>query len=188
MNKAKIRAEVKKKRAELSEEQLLDGSVKIHQRFLKFLKQRPEIRHIHVFLSIERLKEVDTFPLLDDLLGRGYLLYTSILDPNEGSLKHVKLENLEELLIDDWGIPIPKKVEEVPIDAIQLVMVPLLAYDQKGNRLGYGKGYYDGFLSALNQGVLKVGVSFFDPVPQIDAEWHDIPLDYCITPQEMFLF
>ncbi|MFN3801549.1 5-formyltetrahydrofolate cyclo-ligase [Belliella pelovolcani] len=188
MNKGQIRAEHRKKRAAMTSLEIQEKSELIHQRFLDFLVKYPEIKHMHVFLSIERLKEVDSFPLIAALLDQGYQLYTSILEAESGELVTVRLETLDDLAFDSWGIPIPKMAKEVVTDQIQLVLVPLLAYDQKGNRLGYGKGYYDGFLSKLDQEVLKVGVSFFEPVTKIDQEWHDIPLDLCITPQEVFFF
>ncbi|SNS34724.1 5-formyltetrahydrofolate cyclo-ligase [Belliella buryatensis] len=188
MNKGQIRAEHRKKRAELTSLEIQEKSEMIHQRFLDFLVKYPDIKHLHVFLSIERLKEIDSFPLIAILLDQGYQLYTSILDTESGELKTVYLKNLEDLTIDSWGIPVPSLADVAALDQIQLVLVPLLAYDQKGNRLGYGKGYYDGFLSKLDQEVMKVGVSFFEPVVKIDQEWHDIPLDLCITPQEVFFF
>jgi 5-formyltetrahydrofolate cyclo-ligase len=62
-----------------------------------------------------------------------------------------------------------------------LILIPLLAYDTRGYRLGYGKGYYDKYLSEMDPQVLKVGLSFFEPVDRIPEEPHDIPLDLCIT-------
>jgi 5-formyltetrahydrofolate cyclo-ligase len=69
------------------------------------------------------------------------------------------------------------------------VLIPLLAFDKKGNRVGFGKGYYDKFLVHCKPTVLKVGLSFFDPVDEIeDIIGIDIPLDFCVTPKAIHFF
>ena len=68
-------------------------------------------------------------------------------------------------------------------------MIPLLAFDKKGFRVGFGKGYYDKFLARCKPNVIKAGLSFFDPVDEInDISGFDIPLNFCITPKEIFSF
>ena len=68
-----------------------------------------------------------------------------------------------------------------------LILVPLLGFDKKGNRVGYGKGFYDRFLAKCRSDVLKVGVSFFEPTDRIsDVSPFDIRLDYCITPARVW--
>jgi 5-formyltetrahydrofolate cyclo-ligase len=68
-------------------------------------------------------------------------------------------------------------------------LVPLLAYDLKGNRVGYGKGYYDRFLAECRPDALKIGFSYFEPEEQInDTEDFDIPLNYCVTPHRCYEF
>jgi 5-formyltetrahydrofolate cyclo-ligase len=71
---------------------------------------------------------------------------------------------------------------------VQVVLVPLLAYDGKGNRLGFGKGHYDTFLGSLPHSVIKIGLSFFPPEDTLPVEPHDIPLNYCITPEQVWAF
>jgi 5-formyltetrahydrofolate cyclo-ligase len=72
---------------------------------------------------------------------------------------------------------------------IDLVFIPLLACDLQGNRVGYGKGFYDRFLSKCRYDVKKIGLSFFDPVDKIeDVNVFDIPLDECITPKKTWVF
>jgi 5-formyltetrahydrofolate cyclo-ligase len=73
--------------------------------------------------------------------------------------------------------------------AIDVVLVPLLAFDEKGYRLGYGKGFYDRFLTRCRPDTVKIGLSWFPPenrLPEIDA--FDIPLNYCVTPQQLYVF
>ena len=71
---------------------------------------------------------------------------------------------------------------------IEVVFVPLLAYDKSGNRVGFGKGFYDSYLSKLKPEVIKIGLSFYPPEETIQPQTHDVPLDYCITPEKVFTF
>ena len=64
-----------------------------------------------------------------------------------------------------------------------------MAFDGKGNRIGYGKGFYDEFLKNCSKDTLKIGLSFFEAEAAIDGiEPHDIPLDYCVTPEKIYTF
>lgn len=188
MTKEEIRVLFKEKRKQLEEEEIDRLSSLIRKRVRDFLNERIELHHIHVFLPIVKLKEVNIFPFIDELLQDGYQLYTSILNTKSGVLETVRLTDIQELDFDAWGIPIPRQKQVFSADQIQIVLMPLLACDKNGNRIGYGKGHYDVFLNSLASGVLKVGVSFFEPIDKIEPEGHDIPLDVCISPSEVFLF
>ena len=170
----------------MSPQDLESGSEVICQKVLQFLSSRPEIIHIHLFLPIGSFNEVNTFPLYDKLQRSGFKLYTSVLSGE--TLKTVFLPKDVELIEDKWGIPIPKEPMFTDSDLIQLVLVPLLVFDQSGNRIGYGKGYYDGFLSGLSRNVLKIGLCFFPAVESVSPEAHDIPLDACFTPGASYNF
>jgi 5-formyltetrahydrofolate cyclo-ligase len=75
------------------------------------------------------------------------------------------------------------------VHKIDVVFVPLLAYDTLGNRVGYGKGFYDTFLSECKPDVLKIGLSFFEPENIIeDLNQNDIKLDICINPSHIYRF
>jgi 5-formyltetrahydrofolate cyclo-ligase len=72
---------------------------------------------------------------------------------------------------------------------IDLVFVPLLSFDEKGYRVGYGKGFYDKWLAGCSPECLKVGISYFGPVESIeDRNDFDVPLDLCITPHNLYVF
>jgi 5-formyltetrahydrofolate cyclo-ligase len=65
----------------------------------------------------------------------------------------------------------------------------LLAFDVKGNRVGYGKGYFDKYLKECREDCIKVGLSYYEPLDSIDdANEFDVPLDFCITPQRTYVF
>lgn len=72
---------------------------------------------------------------------------------------------------------------------IDIILLPLLIFDEKGNRVGYGKGFYDRFLAKCRPEVLKIGLSYLPPIPRIeDVGNFDIPLDYCATPDRLYDF
>ncbi len=88
------------------------------------------------------------------------------------------------------GIPEPVDGFWVPEEKIDVVFVPLLAFDAQGNRVGYGKGYYDTFLRKCRKDTLKIGLSFFPAEDDLikDVHENDVKLDYCITPSKVYAF
>lgn len=90
---------------------------------------------------------------------------------------------------NQWGITEPKEGTVVAPERIDMVFVPLLAYDKQGYRVGYGKGFYDRYLAQCREDVVKIGFSYFGPVERIaDTDQFDVPLTYCITPQQIYEF
>ena len=83
----------------------------------------------------------------------------------------------------------PQSNDFLPAADIDMVFVPLLAFDKNGFRIGYGKGFYDKWLAGCRPGCIKVGFSYFEPIEAIN-ELHefDLPLDLCITPQNQYVF
>lgn len=187
-SKAELRKYFRVKRASLSDEERKKLSFLIEQQILSYLDLRPKLKHMHIFLPIKKLKEVDTFPLIQKLLDRGLDLYTSAVDFQTQEMKTLKIRVPLETVEDEFGIPVPVHQEITEIKCIQMVLIPLLAYDLDGNRLGYGMGFYDRFLEALPRKVVKAGVSFFSPEEQIPSESHDIKLDICFTAKEIHQF
>lgn len=142
----------------------------------------------HTFLSINTLKEVDTSFLITVLQGKD----KNIIIPRTVSsteLKHYLLTDSTRLRLNKLNIPEPIDGIEIKEDKIDVVFIPLLAYDKKGNRVGYGKGYYDIFLAQCKPEVVKIGLSFFEPENEIkDINYYDISLDYCVTPNNIYRF
>lgn len=86
-----------------------------------------------------------------------------------------------------WKISEPKGGETISPEKMDIVLVPLVCFDRHGHRVGYGKGYYDRFLSKCRPDCLKVGLSFFGPVDEIsDAHGGDVRLDFCVTPDCLY--
>jgi 5-formyltetrahydrofolate cyclo-ligase len=72
---------------------------------------------------------------------------------------------------------------------MDVVFVPLLAFDENGQRVGYGKGFYDRFLNECKEDVITVGLSFFEAENElIEANATDVPLRYCVTPERVYEF
>ena len=92
-----------------------------------------------------------------------------------------------ELIENKWGIREPVSGEAVKPTTIDMILVPGLAFDRAGHRVGYGKGFYDRFLKTCRDDCVKIGLSYFEPVDEI-AEAHegDAALDFCVTPEGIF--
>ena len=102
---------------------------------------------------------------------------------------HYLLTDNTRIAKNEYNIPEPVDGIEVPSKKIEVVFVPLLAYDKKGNRVGYGKGFYDKFLLDCKPDVIKIGLSFFEPEELItDIFEGDVQLDYCVTPNGIHSF
>lgn len=148
-------------------------------------------RLLHLFLPIRRYKELDTW-LLIDRLRREYpavAIAVPVADLQQTSLSHCLLQPGTVLAENRWGISEPVGAVEVSPEVIDMVLLPLLAFDDQGNRVGYGKGFYDRFLAQCRPGVLKIGLSLEPPVRQItDPHPLDVSLDYAVTPEQVYSF
>lgn len=187
MTKRDLRKKYKALRASLSHEDCDTFSLAIANAVL----QLPiwEYRYYHLFLPIAKQKEVDTDFILHILSGKDKDVIVSKSDFETHTLTHYLLTESTALAVNSYGIPEPVDGIEVPVQKIDVVFVPLLAFDVNGHRIGYGKGFYDRFLSACKPETIKIGLSFFSPeeaFEHIDAT--DIALDYCVTPKEVFRF
>ncbi|MFT4831873.1 MAG: 5-formyltetrahydrofolate cyclo-ligase [Psychroserpens sp.] len=142
----------------------------------------------HLFLPIADKKEVDTSFILSILQGKDKnVVLPKMVDDKK--LIHFLLTDSTIINYNKWGVPEPIDGLEVPTNKIEVVFLPLLAFDSKGNRVGYGKGYYDVFLKECKPSVLKIGLSLFEAEEIIDdISPDDVPMDYCITPTKVYTF
>lgn len=186
MLKKDLRLQYRKRRDSLSLQQLSDASQSIATQLLTIPIW--DYSYYHLFLSIEKKKEVDTHFILSILQGR---------DKNVVLPKMMDGRHLINFLLTDstviqknrWNIPEPVEGLEVPIEKLDVVFLPLLAFDLNGNRVGYGKGFYDTLLQACRPDVVKIGLSLFPPEDKIDdTEPHDVPMDLCVTPDRIYAF
>lgn len=187
MNKDAIRTYYKQLRNNFSPNQIVNDSIKIANQLLSL----PIWKHqyYHVFLPIQKNNEIDTTFLIPILHGKEKQIVVSKTNFANKSMQHYLLEDTTLIKENKWGIPEPEDGIELALDKIDVVFVPLLAYDIKGNRVGYGKGFYDSFLNNCPENTLKIGLSLFAPTDHlIPAEIHDVTLDYCITPDRIWQF
>ena len=187
MFKKEIRIKYKEFRKSLSENQLEELSLEIANKVL--LLSIWSKTYFHVFLPIEEKKEVNTEYLLHLLSGKDKEICISKSDFESLKMTHFLLTDNTKMKKNDYHIPEPVDGIEVPSNKIEVAFIPLLAYDQKGNRVGYGKGFYDKFLAECNPNTIKIGLSFFEPEELIsDVNSSDIQLNYCVTPKKIYEF
>ncbi len=185
--KNKLRRKYEALREDLTLEQIEESSLEIANRLL----QLPiwDLDYYHLFLSIAEKKEVDTEFILHILQGKDKNIVVSKSDFKTRQLHNYLLTDSTVIRKNKWGIPEPVGGIEIPSEKIDVVFVPLLAFDATGHRLGYGKGFYDIFLASCNPEVIKVGVSFFEAEELIpELENSDIAIDYCVTPHKTYVF
>ena len=186
MLKHELRKEYRKKRNLLNSDSVLEQSIEISNKVLSLPIWN--FSFYHIFLSISKNKEVDTEPLLSVLYGKDKHVVVPKVIPNS-KLNHILLTDTTEIKLNSWNIPEPTDGIEIKEEKLDVVFIPLLAFDFLGNRVGYGKGFYDNFLQRCSPNIIKVGLSFFGPVEKIDdISENDVPLDYCATPNKIYEF
>lgn len=190
MTKAELRNIYLQKRAALSEVEYLQLSHQLCDRFfvsvdLSFVKV------LHIFLPIEKNHEPNTWLMIDRIKREFPHIRLSVPKVNHQSkeLDNFFFEGLHQLEINLWGIPEPKQGIPTPHEKIDLVITPLLAFDKRGHRVGYGKGFYDKLFSQCTPSCKRIGLSLFPPVQQIDdIQEFDEPLSMVLTPTDSLAF
>jgi 5-formyltetrahydrofolate cyclo-ligase len=178
------------KRKALSEGDVIQRNQSLYHSFFQNF-DLSFIKVIHTFLPLEKNNEPDTWQIIDRIKREFPHVRISIPKVNQqtNQLENIYFEGLHQVKINAWGIPEPLQGVPTPSEKIDMVLVPLLIFDKKGNRVGYGKGYYDRFLKECKSDCKKVGLSFFDPVDEIaDTDSYDIKLTGCLTPSEVYFF
>ncbi|MCB0487072.1 MAG: 5-formyltetrahydrofolate cyclo-ligase [Cyclobacteriaceae bacterium] len=189
MTKSEIRSSYLVKRDSLSESDYLLSCQKIAQQFflsfdLSFVKV------IHTFLPMVHKHEPDTWLIIERLRREFPHIRLSIpkINLKSDSLENFYFEGLHQLAENNWGIKQPKQGVPTDSEKVDMVLVPLLAFDDHGHRVGYGKGYYDKFLSTCRPDCIKIGLSLFPASERIPSEPQDIALNWCITPDAVLKF
>jgi len=181
-DKVKLRKEILARRKALSKEERKALSRKILQHFLEspfFSKART------IFLYASFGSEVETFELIGKAILRGKLIALPRTHLREKKLSFHRLYTLGELVPGPYGILEPPGTNlEIPLERADLVIVPGVAFDRRGYRLGYGGGFYDRLLSKTR--VLKIALAFaLQVLPKIPTKAHDIRVDYIFTEREV---
>ena len=186
MLKKDLRVRYSQLRNEIQPQDLFNSSLSIANKLLELPIW--SLDYYHIFLPITAKKEVDTTFILSILQGKDKnIVLPKVL--SENTLGHFLLTDATKLHESAWGVPEPIDGIEINKKKIDLVFLPLLAFDKKGNRVGYGKGFYDRFLNECGLEVLKIGLSLFEAEEEItDIDEHDVRLDYCVTPEKIYRF
>jgi 5-formyltetrahydrofolate cyclo-ligase len=189
-SKQDLRKEYLQKRKALTEAEVEGFSKRIHDWFFRSFPVHAYAT-IHTFLPIKRNNEIDTW-LIINTLQKDFA--TDIIIPKsheDGTMSHYLLTKETVFEENKWKISEPSHIPHLVshVSKIDLVLIPLLCFDKKGYRIGYGKGYYDRFLAECRPDVMKIGLSIFEPVGEIsDVDEFDIKMDYCITPNRIWNF
>jgi 5-formyltetrahydrofolate cyclo-ligase len=151
-----------------------------------------KVKNLHIFLPILKHNEIDTL-LIIKYLQLNFSAINIVVPkaiPENSTLEHY-LFNEKKLIENSWGILEPSGENQVKIlpEQIDLVIIPLLIFDKNGNRVGYGKGFYDRFLQQCKLETLKIGVCLEEPIDLIEEiNEFDVKMDVCITPMKVYKF
>ncbi|WP_231427950.1 5-formyltetrahydrofolate cyclo-ligase [Pedobacter sp. Leaf250] len=186
MLKSEIRKQALKNRLTITNDEYQSLNTGLLNQFIAL--DFSSIKTLHIFLPIEEKKEPNTFLLIEWLTEIHPQI--KIIVP-KADFETALMTNHEYLGVDDlqknlYNILEPQKgiIHDGEVD---MVLIPLLAFDKHGYRVGYGKGFYDRFLENIN--AQKIGLSLLPAIDKIDdMNEHDIQLDYCITPTETIKF
>ena len=152
-------------------------------------------QRLHVFLPLVSKNELDTWVVIRHIWAEKMpvRLATSVIQPDGISLRHYELTAATPLVVNYWGIPEPvgTLATEVAPAVFDAILVPLLACDVYGQRVGYGGGFYDRFLAQCRPGTVFVGLNILDEPPEdplADVLPTDVALTALVTPAGMWRF
>ncbi|WP_404984230.1 5-formyltetrahydrofolate cyclo-ligase [Chryseobacterium sp. M5] len=186
MKKSELRKIYLEKRKNLSKDEISLFSERIFKNLINYFKPVSD-QKIHIFIPIEKFKEINTQIFIDYFLSRNIKVFV----PKIVDIKLISVEIFFDTQFEtnNWGISEPVSNEDSEVLDFDFVITPLLYCDFKGNRVGYGKGFYDQFFENISKDSKKIGVNYFNPDDMIDDVWeNDIPLDYLVTPTEVLSF
>jgi 5-formyltetrahydrofolate cyclo-ligase len=188
MTKEEIRKEYKQKRRKISasEKDKLEDLMLIQFQKLKL----PSKTFLMSYLPIEVQNEYDPW-LVEEyyrLINYESNLVYPVMYAKEEIMKGFIVHDENEFVENNFGVLEPIGGVKIDPKDIGIMFVPLVAFDKKGNRVGYGKGYYDKYLATCSPSLIKIGFSFFDPIEINDLEATDKKLNYCITPTTTYKF
>jgi 5-formyltetrahydrofolate cyclo-ligase len=177
-----IRKAMRKQRRAMPESAVLEKSTLISE----YLFSMEYIKDAETVMTyVDMPGEVKTVQIIKKLLKMGKSVAVPLCVPHTSQLIASEILSVEELITGHFGILEPKKENIRPIEPYKLdiVLVPGVAFDIYGNRIGHGKGYYDRFLIKTSRSTLKIGLAFDYQVMDfnIPVDNHDIPMDLVIT-------
>lgn len=150
-----------------------------------------KINFLHCFLPIEKFNEIDTKTIFEKIWRDYPQIQTLVprINFRTNEIENLTFSIKTETAKNTWHIFEPTHDEKIETEKIDIVIVPLLCFDERGYRVGYGKGFYDKFLKNCRPDCLKIGLNYFSPIEKIsDVNEFDVRLDFCITPEKIWKF
>lgn len=188
MQKKELRKLYLERRQVLSPHDLQEKSSQIINLALQSFPVTGKI--ISLFLPIEKFKEINTYGMWEKILGIDGQCAIPKVNEAKTDIKHILFTDEKQLQISPWGIPEPSHGKVIAAHKLDLVFVPLLCFDERGHRVGYGGGFYDRFMRKCSPGCQFVGLSLFEALkePISDILPTDIKLHACVTPTKVYRF
>lgn len=186
MTKDQIRKTYLKKRQALTDHEFAELNKNVCEQFFKAI-DFSKVNVIHTFLPIEKQREVNTWLIIERVQKNFPAVRIAVprINNQSATIESFYYENRDQLEKNTWDILEPKEGVPVPTELISVVLVPLLAADTSGNRVGYGRGFYDKFLATTPKTAIKAGLSLFPTVDSIEGlSATDIPVDVVVTPEK----
>lgn len=184
-SKAQLRTECKHHREELGDDLVARHSARIRERILQ-LDEWGDAEVVHTYVD-SKSNEVETRQLIQVAFDRGRRVFVPLVtSTGRPPLHHAEIRSLDDLVAGPFGLLQPAAAvassEPIPVD---LVIVPGLAFDARGGRLGWGRGFYDDFLSGVD--ALKIGVAYAQQIVEsVPINEHDIYMDKVITEETTY--
>ena len=182
-----IRKQVLGVRNKLSEEEVSCLSERI---FLKLKENSFFNDSINVMVYLDFKHEVKTDTIINYCLQNNKKVYVPICIPETHELCISRITSLDQLQTGHFGIrePFPEHIRLSDSRLLDLVLVPGVAFDASGNRIGFGAGYYDRFLKRLRPDAVKAALAYsFQVVEHVPSDEYDIPADYIVTENNTIL-
>lgn len=142
-----------------------------------------------IFAFVSFKSEVDTHKIIKHAISNGKTICVPKINSKQEGIKIYKIEDFDQLKEGYFGILEPiKSCEEVDSNALDLILMPGVAFDRHGGRVGYGAGFYDRFLSNMNKQVPKVALAYdFQVMDTVPMDQYDVRIDGVITEREMII-
>ncbi len=190
MTKKILRQQFLHQRQQLSLEFIQTKSQQISEQLLNAFDFN-SINVLHTFLPIINNHEINTWLIIKKIWDKFPQMTVTVPKSNfiNYTMQSYILQKETQICENRWHIPEPENAQPIDACSINMTLLPLICFDECGFRVGYGKGFYDRFLAQCRQDVIKVGLSLFPPVTQIEGiHEFDVKMDYCITEKAIFRF
>ena len=195
MQKPALRQIYKQKRSRLSAAEITEMENRMLHHFMQH--QWPPVKELFTYIPITGKNEPDPFPFTRYIQSCSFMQTGAACRISAPVISNKETNDMQAVYIDEttnyqpgiFGTTEPDSHIVVPPQQIDMILVPLLAFDVSGNRIGYGKGYYDRFMARCRSNTIRAGLSFFPPEPAIESTpGFDVPLTHCITPAQIYVF